>query len=89
MYPDFRNIAGLRSSAAAARREGFVGMMAIHPSQVAIINEVMTPSDEEIAFAQRVVALFAADPGAGVLALDGKMLDQPHLKQAHRILAIK
>ena len=89
VYPEFRDLAGLRMSATAARREGFVGMMAIHPSQVAVINEVMTPSDEEIAFARRVVALFAADPAAGVFALDGKMLDQPHLKQARRILAIK
>lgn len=89
VYPDFRNLAGLRMSATAARREGFCGMMAIHPSQVAIINEVMTPSDAEVAFARRVADLFAADPGAGVIALDGKMLDQPHLKQALRILAIK
>ncbi|HQT43914.1 MAG TPA: CoA ester lyase [Halothiobacillus sp.] len=89
VYPDFRDLAGLRMSATAARREGFVGMMAIHPSQVLVINQVMTPSDDEIAFARRIVDLFAADPGAGVLALDGKMLDQPHLKQARRILSGK
>lgn len=89
VYPDFRDLTGLRRTAIAARREGFCGMMAIHPSQIAIINEVMTPSEAEIADARRVVDLFAANPGAGVLALDGKMLDLPHLKQVRRILGIE
>lgn len=86
IYPDFRNLEGLRRTAIAARREGFSGMMAIHPAQIAVINEVMTPTEAEIAHARRVLDLFAANPGAGVLALDGKMLDQPHLNQARRIL---
>lgn len=89
IYSNFRDLDGLRHTAIAARREGFCGMMAIHPAQIAIINEVMTPSDEEIAQARRVVDLFAANPGAGVLGLDGKMLDLPHLKQARRLLDIK
>jgi citrate lyase subunit beta/citryl-CoA lyase len=87
VYPDFRDAEGLRALAAAARAEGFSGMMAIHPAQIPLINEIMTPSAAEIAHASRVVALFAAHPGAGVLALDGKMLDLPHLKQATRLLA--
>jgi citrate lyase subunit beta/citryl-CoA lyase len=87
VYPDFRDLDGLRAAAAAARRDGFCGMLAIHPAQVAIINEVMTPSDAERAHANRVVALFAADPQAGVIALDGKMLDRPHLILALRIVA--
>jgi citrate lyase subunit beta/citryl-CoA lyase len=87
VYPAFRDEAGLRHYAAAARREGFCAMLAIHPAQVPIINEVMTPSPAELAYAARVVELFAANPGAGVVALDGKMLDLPHLKQAYKMLA--
>jgi citrate lyase subunit beta/citryl-CoA lyase len=86
VYPDFRDADGLRAYAAAGRREGFAGMMAIHPAQVPAINEVMTPTAAELDFAQRVVALFDAEPAAGVLSLDGKMLDTPHLNQARRLL---
>ncbi len=87
VYPAFKDLDGLRAYAAQGRAEGFTGMMAIHPDQVAAINEVFTPSDDEIAHARKVVDLFAANPGAGTLALDGKMLDMPHLKQARRVLA--
>jgi citrate lyase subunit beta/citryl-CoA lyase len=64
-------------------------MMAIHPSQVAPINAAFTPSEAEIAAAQAVVDIFAANPGAGVLNLDGKMVDLPHLNAARRILALR
>jgi citrate lyase subunit beta / citryl-CoA lyase len=87
VYPNFKDPDGLRTQAELGRREGFVGMMAIHPAQVEVIEQVYRPSDAEIAHARRVVDLFAANPGAGVLALDGKMLDRPHLKQAERLLA--
>jgi len=86
VYPAFRDLAGLRAYAAQGRAEGFTGMMAIHPDQVAVIGEVFTPSPAEVAHARAVVDLFAANPGAGTLALDGKMLDLPHLKQAMRVL---
>ena len=62
-------------------------MLAIHPAQVPVINAAFTPSAAAIAQARAVADLFAANPGAGVLALDGKMLDAPHLKAAERILA--
>jgi citrate lyase subunit beta/citryl-CoA lyase len=88
VYPDFRDLDGLREYVARGRRDGFVGMMAIHPAQVKIINELMTPGEGEIDYAQSVVALFARNPGAGVVALDGKMLDMPHLIQARRVLAM-
>ncbi|HEY3696809.1 CoA ester lyase [Phenylobacterium sp.] len=87
VYPAFRDLEGLRAYAVRGRQEGFTGMMAIHPAQVAVINEVFTPSGAELAHAQAVVDLFAANPGAGTLALDGKMLDAPHLKLARRLLA--
>lgn len=86
VYPDFRDLDGLAAYAAAGRREGFSGMMAIHPDQVAIINAAFTPSPDELEAARRVVAAFAAQPGAGVVSLDGKMLDRPHLKLAERLL---
>ena len=87
VYVDYRNETGLRSACRAARAEGFTGSLAIHPSQVAVINECFTPSSAEIAHARRVVTLFAANPGTGTLGLDGKMLDIPHLRQAERVLA--
>jgi citrate lyase subunit beta/citryl-CoA lyase len=87
VYPDFRDTDGLRAYAARGRRDGFTGMMAIHPGQVAIINEMMTPREAEVEFARAVVAAFAASPGAGVVSIGGKMLDMPHLKQAQRVLA--
>jgi len=87
LFADFRDPAGLRASCAAARRDGFSGKIAIHPDQVAVINECFTPSVEEVAHARRIIALFDANPGVGTLAMDGLMLDIPHLRQARRIAA--
>ena len=87
VYPAFRDEEGLRAYAARARRDGFTGMMAIHPAQVEVINAAFTPSDAEVEHARAVVAAFEANPGAGALSLDGRMIDRPHLVQAHRILA--
>jgi citrate lyase subunit beta / citryl-CoA lyase len=86
LHADFRDAAGLERAARLAAREGFSGMLAIHPDQVEIINAAFTPSKADIEHATRVVAAFAS--GAGVAALDGKMLDQPHLKQAEHVLAV-
>ncbi|TPG16792.1 CoA ester lyase [Sphingomonas koreensis] len=87
VYPDFRDLDGLAVYAARGRRDGFTGMMAIHPAQVPVINQAFTPSAEEIDDARRVVDAFAANPGAGVLNLDGTMIDAPHLKAAQALLA--
>ena len=86
LHGDIRDRAGLEASCVEARRDGFSGKLAIHPEQVATINECFTPSPDEIAHAKRVVALFAANPGVATLALDGQMLDIPHLRQAHKVL---
>lgn len=88
VYPDFRDLDGLAAYAARGRRDGFTGMMAIHPAQVAVINAAFSPSDAEVAHARAVVNLFAANPGAGALQLDGKMVDAPHLKAAERLLRL-
>lgn len=87
VYPDFRDLDGLAAYAARGNRDGFGGMMAIHPAQVPIINAAFTPSAEDIARAQAIVDLFLANPGAGALQLDGKMVDAPHLKAAQALLA--
>ena len=86
LYADFRDSAGLERYARAAQREGFTGMLAIHPDQVETINAAFTPSAADVEHARRVVEAFAT--GAGVASLDGKMLDQPHLKQARHVLAM-
>lgn len=86
VYPAFRDLDGLAAYAARAARDGFTGMMAIHPAQVSILNDAFTPSPEAVAEAQAVIALFAANLGAGVLERDGKMLDAPHLRQARSVL---
>lgn len=87
VFTDFRDLDGLSAECREARRDGFAAKMAIHPAQVAVINEAFTPSEEAIAHARAVVALFAASPGVGVVGLDGQMIDRPHLKQAERLLA--
>ena len=87
VYPAIRDLDGLAAYAQRGARDGFLGMMAVHPDQVPVINAAFTPSEEEIARAQAVVDAFAANPGAGVLTLDGKMIDRPHLKKAHSLLA--
>lgn len=88
VYPDFRDLDGLAAYAARGRRDGFAGMMAIHPTQIAPINAAFTPGAAEIDHARAVIAAFEANPGAGVLQLDGRMIDAPHLKAARRILAL-
>ena len=87
LYVDFRDEAGLRAASVAARAEGFAGRLAIHPAQVATINAAFTPSEAEAEHARRVVEAFAAEPGAGTVGLDGRMLDRPHLRAAERLLA--
>jgi citrate lyase subunit beta/citryl-CoA lyase len=86
LHADFRDATGLARAARRAQREGFTGMLAIHPDQVEPINAAFTPSAADVEHATKVVAAFAS--GAGVASLDGKMLDQPHLKQARHVLAL-
>ena len=88
IHGDFRDEAGLRKRAAQVRRAGYRGMLAIHPAQVDVINEAFTPSAEELAAAQEIVDLFAANPGAGTIGYKGAMLDRPHLARAQAVLAL-
>lgn len=87
VYPNIRDLDGLTEYAARGLRDGFTGMMALHPDQVMIINAAFSPSEDSVEHARAVIAAFAANPGAGVLELDGKMIDKPHLIQARKIVA--
>jgi citrate lyase subunit beta/citryl-CoA lyase len=87
VYPDMNDAAGLKAYALRGRRDGFSGMLAVHPAQVPIINAAFSATEAELAWARRVLAAFSAQPGAGAIRLDGKMLDRPHLSQAERLLA--
>ena len=88
IYTDFKDEAGLAAECAAARRSGFVAKMAIHPAQLSAINSAFSATEEELAWARQVVAVFAQNPDAGTVALDGKMVDRPHLTLARRLLGL-
>ena len=88
IYTDFKDEAGLAAECAAAKRSGFTAKMAIHPAQIPVINHAFSASEEELAWARKVVAIFAENPNAGTVALDGKMVDKPHLGLARRLLGI-
>lgn len=88
VFTDFKDIEGLRRYASNARRDGFSGMLAIHPAQVETINAAFVPTAEELQQAARIVELFEANPGRGTIGMDGKMIDRPHLKQAQRLLEL-
>jgi citrate lyase subunit beta/citryl-CoA lyase len=85
---DFRDEAGLRKRAREVRRDGYRGMLAIHPAQIDIINEAFTPSADELAAAQEIVDLFAASPGVGAIGHKGAMLDRPYLARAQAVLKL-
>jgi citrate lyase subunit beta/citryl-CoA lyase len=83
---DFRDLAGLQARAERVRRDGYRGMLAIHPAQVDVINAAFTPTAEEIADAQAIVDIFAANPGVGAIGYKGGMLDRPYLSRAENLL---
>jgi citrate lyase subunit beta/citryl-CoA lyase len=86
IYANFSDSEGLADEAKAARRAGFTGKLAIHPGQVALINEAFSPSEDEVQWSKRVLQAFEDNPGLGTVGIEGKMLDMPHLKQARRLL---
>ena len=88
VWVNFRDLEGLKNDCLRDRRTGFIGKIAIHPDQSDIINRAFTPSEDEIAYSQKVIDLFEQNPGMGTVGLDGKMLDMPHLKQARNVLAL-
>ncbi len=83
---DFRDLDGLKARAEKVRRDGYRGMLAIHPAQVDVINAAFTPTAEEIAQAQEIVDIFAKNPGVGAIGYMGGMLDRPYLSRAEQLL---
>jgi citrate lyase subunit beta/citryl-CoA lyase len=88
LHADFSDLAGLERVASEARADGFTGMLAIHPSQVPVINQAFTPTEQELAEARRIVEAFAEHPDAGALQIERRMIDRPHLRLARRLLGI-
>lgn len=89
LHADFADLKGLQRAAEESRADGFAGMLAIHPAQVEVINKAFSPSEEELAEARTIVAAFKANPGAGALQIDGRMIDMPHYKLALRVLGLE
>lgn len=86
VFPDIRDQDGLAAFAQRGAFDGFTGMMAIHPSQVSVINAAFTPSEVVLAAARAVVEAFGLRPGQGAIQVEGRMLDRPHLRQALALL---
>ncbi len=86
VYVDFRDQAGLGQDCMQGVRDGFNCKMAIHPAQVATINRIFTPSAEQVAEARSVIQAFAEADDAGVVGIDGKMYDIPHLNRSRKLL---
>jgi len=87
VFVNFRDEEGLRLECQAAVRDGFTGKMAIHPNQVAVMNEAFTPSTTEVELSSEIIRFFADNPEAGVVAIRGHMVDKAHVARAERILA--
>jgi citrate lyase subunit beta/citryl-CoA lyase len=86
VFVDYQDLDGLEEECLRDRKSGFIGKIAIHPAQCEVINRAFTPTEEEIAHARKVIDLFEQNPGLGTIGMDGKMLDMPHLKQAHNVM---
>jgi citrate lyase subunit beta/citryl-CoA lyase len=86
---DFSDLEQFRNNIRRARRLGFDGGACIHPAQVAILNEEFSPPEAEVERAARIVALYdkAKADGAGAVAFEGKMIDEPVVRRAERTLA--
>jgi citrate lyase subunit beta/citryl-CoA lyase len=89
VFMDFRNLEGLRTECELARRVGYVGKVAIHPAQVAVIHDVFTPTDEQIAHHRRILEEFdrALEAGSASISVDGRMVDYAVARVARNVLA--
>jgi len=86
-YLDLDDPEGMRAEAERARDLGFAGKGSVHPKQIAALNDVFTPSDEQIERARRIIAEFAA-ADTGLVVIDGKLIEKPVLREMHRIVSI-
>lgn len=90
VYPRLDDEAGLVKNTLAGRQMGYRAKQVIHPRQVPVVNRLLSPSDEEVAEARRILAAFAEAEreGRGAIALDGKMVDRPIVERARRLLEL-
>ena len=89
VYTDLHDLSGLEQEARLARNMGYTGKLAIHPNQVSIIQQIFSPTPAEITQAQELMASYEAHlaAGAGVFVVNGRMVDQPVILAAQKILA--
>lgn len=88
VFTDVNNLEALREETIEARRDGFLAKAVIHPKHVDVVNVALTPTDDEVDWAQQIVKAFEENPNSGVVKIDGKMIDKPHLRAAVKILAL-
>ena len=86
---DINDLDALREESIAARQDGFLAKAVIHPKHVDVVNAAFLPTDEEIAWSEKIVKAFNDNPASGVVKIDGKMIDKPHLRAAEKILALR
>jgi citrate lyase subunit beta / citryl-CoA lyase len=86
---DINDLDALRQESIAARQDGFLAKAVIHPKHIDVVNAAFMPTDEEIAWSEKVVKAFNDNPTSGVVKIDGKMIDKPHLRTAEKILALR
>jgi citrate lyase subunit beta / citryl-CoA lyase len=86
---DINDLDALREESIAARQDGFLAKAVIHPKHVDVVNAAFMPTDEEIAWSEKIVKAFNDNPTSGVVKIDGKMIDKPHLRAAEKILALR
>jgi citrate lyase subunit beta/citryl-CoA lyase len=92
VYTNIRDLEGLRRSTEEGKRMGFVGRSVIHPSHIAVVNQIFTPTEDEIRRARDLIDRLgaAAASGTGAFALaDGSFVDKAVVEAAHRVLAIR
>ena len=86
-YLDLEDPDGLVVAAEQARALGFSGKGSIHPKQIAAINSVFTPSEDEVERAKRVIRIFE-EADTGLVVIDGKLIEKPVLRDMYRVMAI-
>ena len=85
---DIDDLAALKDEAVAARHDGFLAKAVIHPKHVDVVNAAMSPTEDEVVWAQKIIKAFGDNPNSGTVRLDGKMIDKPHLRAAEKILGL-
>lgn len=83
---DFTDLDALRASTDALRRMGFAGRAGIHPAQIPVINDVFTPTEDQVRAAKDLIAAFEAGGGAAFTGPDGRMVDEPVIRAARQVL---